>query len=292
VLQAIGVVYVDCFSTLLDLKEKIFQLLEHVTPELSVPPHEQSLNLVHFANNPKFYTKTPIHETQSKQVPVRQLGIIYNSHVEVIKKPIHTRLLSPPPQSHNNFKPVNFEQPENTVAEKSEANQEVPSPVSDQAVSPNKGNVSSEVNELVQQMKQQKEQYEKRLTALEEKCRAKIKAAQEQIGKQHEIAKTLRVQLQRQTGQIATQLQVPELLLLQQEIIHAHSLVQMALQQKFDDFEEELLCVICKETRRTMLFLPCKHLCVCQDCSPKVESECVICRQQITDRVRVYAFDK
>lgn len=255
--------------------------MEHVTPENSIPPHEQSLFRLYFQSNSKTAEKTAIAETHSKQVSARQLGIVYNTRIEVVRKAVHVRLVSPALQMPNTF--IANASPDTSSEKSVESSTVDTTSPSDLPFSP---------NDLQIQLKKEREGFEKRLEELEEKNRSKMKAAQDQIEKHKEIAKVLRKQVERLTGQAANQLQVPELLSLQQELIHSSSLVSMALQQRFDDFEEEVLCVICKETRKNTLFIPCNHLCVCLDCSPKVESECPICRQAIEGRQRIYAFDK
>jgi len=51
--------------------------------------------------------------------------------------------------------------------------------------------------------------------------------------------------------------------------------------------EEEQVCVVCSEMEKTVLFLPCRHMCTCQHCSEQL-NQCPICRADIDDRVRAY----
>lgn len=46
-------------------------------------------------------------------------------------------------------------------------------------------------------------------------------------------------------------------------------------------------CVICLETRKCKLLLPCKHLCLCEGCSEKVDA-CPLCRGNITSQEKVF----
>jgi hypothetical protein len=54
---------------------------------------------------------------------------------------------------------------------------------------------------------------------------------------------------------------------------------------------ENFDCCICLSATKCILFLPCKHLCVCEDCgmmkSPPI-SHCPICRLRIKNRMKVY----
>jgi hypothetical protein len=46
-------------------------------------------------------------------------------------------------------------------------------------------------------------------------------------------------------------------------------------------------CCICLENPKNMIFLPCGHVCTCQDCAPGLEN-CPICRGPITGKVKAY----
>ena len=50
---------------------------------------------------------------------------------------------------------------------------------------------------------------------------------------------------------------------------------------------ESSLCVACREKARTVLLLPCRHLCLCAACSGRVAERCPICRGGIEERVDV-----
>lgn len=50
------------------------------------------------------------------------------------------------------------------------------------------------------------------------------------------------------------------------------------------DLEEEQCCVICTELSKTVLFMPCRHLCTCSKCAVNL-SLCPICRASITEKV-------
>lgn len=50
----------------------------------------------------------------------------------------------------------------------------------------------------------------------------------------------------------------------------------------------DLLCVICQSTQKSILFLPCKHICTCDDCSNKSLVNCPLCRSQIGEKMKVF----
>lgn len=50
------------------------------------------------------------------------------------------------------------------------------------------------------------------------------------------------------------------------------------------------LCVICHDGQKSVLFLPCRHLCVCRSCG-HIErlNQCPLCRQKIEETLQVYS---
>jgi hypothetical protein len=46
-------------------------------------------------------------------------------------------------------------------------------------------------------------------------------------------------------------------------------------------------CCICVEQHRECVFLPCRHLCACEECS-KLLDECPVCRQPIVEKITIY----
>ncbi|XP_066250134.1 uncharacterized protein [Euwallacea similis] len=50
-------------------------------------------------------------------------------------------------------------------------------------------------------------------------------------------------------------------------------------------------CVICQERVKCILLLPCKHVCLCEECSEEMrdyKDECPICRSYIMDAMKIY----
>uniref|UniRef100_A0A7S2DAG0 RING-type domain-containing protein n=1 Tax=Octactis speculum TaxID=3111310 RepID=A0A7S2DAG0_9STRA len=54
-----------------------------------------------------------------------------------------------------------------------------------------------------------------------------------------------------------------------------------------DRNREERACVVCLDSLKTTLLLPCSHLCLCSTCAPLV-THCPVCRTPIQDRKAVY----
>jgi hypothetical protein len=53
---------------------------------------------------------------------------------------------------------------------------------------------------------------------------------------------------------------------------------------------QNTLCCVCHEAVRSILILPCRHLCICEKCVliPELNDKCPICRAIISDTIRVY----
>jgi hypothetical protein len=49
-------------------------------------------------------------------------------------------------------------------------------------------------------------------------------------------------------------------------------------------------CVVCMATPKTVLLMPCRHLCVCKACSDKLTPDrtCPMCRNSIVEKITVF----
>lgn len=53
---------------------------------------------------------------------------------------------------------------------------------------------------------------------------------------------------------------------------------------------EQQACVICMDSPKTVLLLPCSHLCVCSNCSERAELvNCPLCRNAIESTIKTFA---
>lgn len=48
------------------------------------------------------------------------------------------------------------------------------------------------------------------------------------------------------------------------------------------------LCVVCFEKNKRILFLPCRHICVCNSCSKRVGTKCPVCRKKIQLKIQCF----
>lgn len=54
-----------------------------------------------------------------------------------------------------------------------------------------------------------------------------------------------------------------------------------------DEMPTELICCVCMERRRSVVFKPCEHMSCCSECSLKIK-KCPICRETINSVSRVF----
>jgi len=66
--------------------------------------------------------------------------------------------------------------------------------------------------------------------------------------------------------------------------------VKTILQQPAN-IQERMLCVICLDAEKSVVLLPCKHLCMCRPCMIKlfnIQKKCPICRECVRISINVY----
>ncbi|AAR28844.1 iap2 [Leucania separata nucleopolyhedrovirus] len=51
--------------------------------------------------------------------------------------------------------------------------------------------------------------------------------------------------------------------------------------------DDEMLCKVCFERERNVCFVPCRHVCVCEDCAKRCQ-KCYVCRQKVTSLIRIF----
>lgn len=62
------------------------------------------------------------------------------------------------------------------------------------------------------------------------------------------------------------------------------------LAKEVESSKEQRLCVICQEGEKSVVLFPCRHMCLCQDCSQHEDLEhCPLCRRTIVQRISVFS---
>jgi len=68
--------------------------------------------------------------------------------------------------------------------------------------------------------------------------------------------------------------------------------VEDMLFEQVEREREDKLCVICQDREKCIMILPCRHLCVCQDCQrPLLQQQpvtCPICRRAVRQTIKAY----
>ena len=65
---------------------------------------------------------------------------------------------------------------------------------------------------------------------------------------------------------------------------------EVASTQLEEEMEQLRTCVICKEHTKSVLLMPCRHLCCCDECGHlDVLIQCPLCREPITERINVFS---
>jgi len=61
-------------------------------------------------------------------------------------------------------------------------------------------------------------------------------------------------------------------------------------ERRLAEEEQKRACVVCREEAKCVLLMPCRHLCVCKECSRRNElMRCPLCRVTITQKIDVYS---
>ena len=62
------------------------------------------------------------------------------------------------------------------------------------------------------------------------------------------------------------------------------------LREELDTQKEQRLCVVCQAAERTIVLLPCRHLCLCSDCAEHDSlKDCPLCRKEIQHKFNVFS---
>jgi hypothetical protein len=63
-----------------------------------------------------------------------------------------------------------------------------------------------------------------------------------------------------------------------------------ARQEEGGERSQQNLCVICLDNEKSVLLMPCRHLCVCEECANRANlARCPVCRDRIEQTIKVFA---
>ncbi|XP_017151213.1 mitochondrial E3 ubiquitin protein ligase 1-like [Drosophila miranda] len=51
---------------------------------------------------------------------------------------------------------------------------------------------------------------------------------------------------------------------------------------------DDELCVVCATNPKEIILLPCGHVCLCEDCSPHIATQCPVCRGKIVSKAAAF----
>jgi hypothetical protein len=80
---------------------------------------------------------------------------------------------------------------------------------------------------------------------------------------------------------------------------NANADMEEILLEQVEREREDKLCVICQDQEKCIMILPCRHLCICQDCQTKIlrrnnlnhggnPKTCPICRRHVKQMIKAY----
>jgi len=65
--------------------------------------------------------------------------------------------------------------------------------------------------------------------------------------------------------------------------------LQQVIEEPTTKIKSDLLCIICEENKRNILFSPCNHVLICEECFNKgMPQECYVCREKIEKNEYAY----
>lgn len=75
---------------------------------------------------------------------------------------------------------------------------------------------------------------------------------------------------------------------------HAPSLSSQQPSTSITYCRPDQLCVVCMEREKRVVLLPCKHCCMCKECTDQIvahgcdQAQCPVCRQLIVDTLEPF----
>ncbi|CAN0251080.1 unnamed protein product [Phaeothamnion confervicola] len=81
----------------------------------------------------------------------------------------------------------------------------------------------------------------------------------------------------------------PTLAELEKRLQESLETARLEVRRREEAAREQTLCCICRDRAKSVLLLPCRHLCLCRQCAQHdTLGACPICRVTVMDRIAVY----
>ena len=65
---------------------------------------------------------------------------------------------------------------------------------------------------------------------------------------------------------------------------------ERTMRDRLSEEEDKRTCVICQVEAKTVLLMPCRHLCVCEECAQRPQLvRCPLCREAVCERINVFS---
>lgn len=116
-----------------------------------------------------------------------------------------------------------------------------------------------------------------------DEARMELKRVKEELEVVRSDARLLRGERETLRGLAATQLTE-----LAETLTESLLRVQREHQRKFDQRNDEQLCVVCLSERKNVVLRPCNHLTMCVGCFDQCRSACPQCRSPVQDHLIIY----
>mmetsp|Transcript_7441 Transcript_7441/g.13171 ORF Transcript_7441/g.13171 Transcript_7441/m.13171 type:complete len:167 (-) Transcript_7441:39-539(-) len=123
-----------------------------------------------------------------------------------------------------------------------------------------------------------------------------LAGVKEQMDRLREQKKAVDDKLALLTGQRLDQMTIAEAEILEQDLQayvstvrqHKEKLKEKLLKEQLES-AAAAVCVVCQENVKSVLILPCRHLCLCQGCSENDELRtCPLCRENIKSKIQTF----
>jgi hypothetical protein len=149
----------------------------------------------------------------------------------------------------------------------------------------------SKIEELNRQLYDSDKQHKRSFDKAAQQLQLKLLQQEIENKKQKQYISKLEKQMELLRGNTDQlhKLSITELIDLQKDVEQSRTRIQSCIENKWIEIDESICCVVCRDVRKSILFTPCNHLCVCEECSSHCRT-CPLCRSHIQNRVKVFMY--